>query len=147
MDGSVGQRQLSSHHDDEVQVTDTHVCARDPADCMVSHPRPDLERAKAPTWRANCRSFEQTPTSKFILLRVRLGWCTKGHKVYTSLGRMSLRPVHCCSCYQYRKRFVVGGTNGRERDGSQVSGGKVERTPRAWLLLGCVLCVQNDPSP
>ena len=33
------------------------------------------------------------------LLRVRLGWCTKGHKVYTGLGRMSLRPVCCCSCY------------------------------------------------
>ena len=38
------------------------------------------------------------------------------------------------------KRFVVGGTNGRERDMSQVSDGKVERAMRAWLLLGCVLC-------
>ena len=53
------------------------------------------------------------------------------------------------------KRFVVGGTNGRERDRSQVSDGKVKRTPRAQLLLGCVLCVelirrlayQNDRSP
>ena len=40
------------------------------------------------------------------------------------------------------KRFVVGGTNGRERDRSQVSDGKVERTPRDWLLLDCVLCVE-----
>ena len=39
-----------------------------------------------------------------------------------------------------RKRFVVGGTNGRERDRSQVSDGKVERTPRTRLLLDCVLC-------
>ena len=44
-----------------------------------------------------------------------------------------------------KKRFVVGGINGRERDRSQVSDGKVERTLRARLLLGCVLCV-IDPS-
>ena len=29
------------------------------------------------------------------------------------------------------ERFIVGGTNGRERDLSQVSDGKVERVPRA----------------
>ena len=29
------------------------------------------------------------------------------------------------------ERFVVVGTNGRERDMSQVSNGKVERMPRA----------------
>ena len=68
LDGEMGQRQLSSHRDDEVQVTETHVCARDLADCMVSHPRPDLECAKSPTWRANYRCFEQTPTSKFIFV-------------------------------------------------------------------------------
>jgi len=49
LDGETDQRQLSSHHDDEVQVIETHMCVRDPADCVVSHPRPDLERAKAPT--------------------------------------------------------------------------------------------------
>ena len=38
------------------------------------------------------------------------------------------------------KRFVVRGTNGRERDRSQVSDGRVERMPRARLQLGCVLC-------
>ena len=38
------------------------------------------------------------------------------------------------------ERFVVGVTNGRERDRSQVSDGKVERTLRALLLLRCVLC-------
>ena len=51
LDGEMGQRQLSSHRDDEVQVTEMHVCAQDPADCMVSHPRLDFECAKAPTWR------------------------------------------------------------------------------------------------
>ena len=52
------------------------------------------------------------------------------------------------------KKVRSRGTNGQERDMSQVSGGKVERTPRAWLLLDCVLCVklicrllyQIDPS-
>ena len=33
------------------------------------------------------------------LLRVWPGWCTKGHKVYTGSGRMSLHPVCCCLCY------------------------------------------------
>ena len=33
------------------------------------------------------------------------------------------------------KKFIVGVTNGRERDKSQVSDGKVERALRAWLLL------------
>ena len=45
------------------------------------------------------------------------------------------------------KRFVIGGINGRERDKSQVSDEKVERMPRARLLLGCVsydvLCVES----
>ena len=38
------------------------------------------------------------------------------------------------------ERFVVGGTNSRERDRSQVSDRKVERALRAWLLLSYVLC-------
>ena len=38
------------------------------------------------------------------------------------------------------EKFVVGVTNGREREKSQVSDGKVERMLRALLLLSCVLC-------
>ena len=38
------------------------------------------------------------------------------------------------------ERFIVEGTNGRERDRSQVSDGKVERVLRARLLLSSVLC-------
>ena len=49
LDGGVGQLQLSSNRDDEVQVIEMHMCTRDPADCVVSHPRIDLERTKAPT--------------------------------------------------------------------------------------------------
>ena len=68
LDGEMGQRQLSSHRDNEVQVTEMHVCTQDPANCMVSHLRPDLECAKTPTWSANYRCFEQTPASKFIIV-------------------------------------------------------------------------------
>ena len=68
LDGEMSQCQLSSHRDDEVQVTEMHVCARDLADCVASHLRFDLERAKATTWRANYWCFEQTPTSKFIIV-------------------------------------------------------------------------------
>ena len=38
------------------------------------------------------------------------------------------------------KKFIVGVTNGRERELNQVSDGKVERTLRALLLLSYVLC-------
>ena len=48
---------------------------------------------------------------------------------------MSLRLVCCCSCY--RHWFVVGVTNGRERERSQVSGERSEWVLRARLLLGC----------
>ena len=40
------------------------------------------------------------------------------------------------------EKFVVGVTNGRERDRSQVSDGKVEWALRARLLLNCVLEVR-----
>ena len=36
------------------------------------------------------------------------------------------------------EKFVVGVTNGRERDRSQVSDGKVEWVLRAWSLLNYV---------
>ena len=38
------------------------------------------------------------------------------------------------------ERFIVGSTNGRERDMSQVSDGKVKRVLRACMLLSCVVC-------
>ena len=40
------------------------------------------------------------------------------------------------------EKFIVGVTNGRERDRSQVSGGKNEWVPRARSLLGYVLEVR-----
>ena len=36
------------------------------------------------------------------------------------------------------EKFVVEGTNGRERDRSQVSDGKVDGILRAWLLFSYV---------
>ena len=42
--------QLSLRRDDEVQVPEAHVCARDLADVVTSHPRPsvDVETRKSP---------------------------------------------------------------------------------------------------
>ena len=48
LDGGVSQRQLSFHHDDEVQVIEMHVWAWDLANCVARHPRPDMEHAKVP---------------------------------------------------------------------------------------------------
>ena len=52
------------------------------------------------------------------------------------------------ACIISTERFIVGGTNGRERDRSQVSDGKVKMMLRAWLLFSYVLCgawcVEND---
>ena len=42
------------------------------------------------------------------------------------------------------EKFIVGVTNGRERDRSQVSDGKVEWALRAWLLLSYVLEVRDQ---
>ena len=38
----------------------------------------------------------------------------------------------------YTEKFIIGVTNGRERDNFQVSDGKVEWMPRARLLLSYV---------
>ena len=47
--------------------------------------RPEILSRNVVEERA-CRCFEQTPASKFIFMRVRPGWCAKGHKVYTGSG-------------------------------------------------------------
>ena len=73
-------------------------------------------------------------------MRVGPGWCAKRHKVYTSSGECPYVQFAAAAHVISTERFVVGVTNGRERDMSQVSDGKVERTLRAWLLLSCVLC-------
>ena len=43
------------------------------------------------------------------------------------------------ACIISTERFIVGGTNGRERDMSHVSDGKVKWVLRAWTLLSCVV--------
>ena len=43
------------------------------------------------------------------------------------------------ACVTSTEKFIEGDTNGRERDRSQVSGGKSERVLRARLLLSRVL--------
>ena len=50
LDGGGSHRQLSLHHDDEVQVPKIDVHARDLGDVVTSHPRPgvDVETRKVP---------------------------------------------------------------------------------------------------
>ena len=60
---------------------------------------------------------------------------------------MSQRLVRCCSCYYHRMRFIVGGTNGWERERSQVPDGIIKRMPRALLLLGCTVRVRMLARP
>jgi len=43
LDGGGNLRQLSLHRNNEVQVPEAHVHARDPADAMTSHPRPNVD--------------------------------------------------------------------------------------------------------
>ena len=49
-DGGGSHRQLSLRRDDEVEVLEAHVCARDPADVVISHLRPgvNVETRKSP---------------------------------------------------------------------------------------------------
>ena len=70
--------------------------------------------------------------------RVNLCYCASGpdgmlkrHKVYTGSDRMSQCLVHGCARVISTEKFIVGVTNRRERDGSQVSDGKVEGVLRA----------------
>ena len=103
LDGGVSQCQLSSHRDDEVQVTEAHVCAQDPADSVASHPWPDFNvgMRKGPLPGAPTIGV----SSKHQL--VNLYYCAfdpdgvlKRYKVYTGSGIISLRPVRdCCSYY------------------------------------------------
>ena len=43
LDGGGNLQQLSLHRNDEVQVPEVHVHARDLADVVTSHPRPDVD--------------------------------------------------------------------------------------------------------
>ena len=103
LNGSVSQCQLFSHRDDEVQVSEAHVCTRDPADTVASHlwPNVSVGMRKGPLPGApTVGVLSKHQLVNLYLLRVGPGWCAKRHKVYIGSGRMSLCPVCCCcSCY------------------------------------------------
>ena len=96
-------RQLSLRHDDEVQVLEAHVSARDPANVVTSHPRPevDVEMRKKPLSGAPTLGVFRPPTSKFIFARLARMVCSEDTIIYTSSGETFLRPVRCCSCYRH----------------------------------------------
>ena len=62
-----------------------------------------------------CQCFG-SPTGEFLNCTFGSDDLLRGHEVYTGSGRMSLCLVYCCrSCY-WHDMFVVGVTNGRERE-------------------------------
>ena len=77
------------------------MCARDPADAMTSHPRPDVdvEMRKKPLLGAPTVSVFRPSMSKFVFVPLAQMVCSENTRVYTGLGEMSLCPVHYCSCY------------------------------------------------
>ena len=64
----------------------------------------------------------------------------KRHKVYNILVKAECPYVQFVAAARVisTEKFVVGVTNGRERDRSQVSDRKDEWVLRAWLLLSYV---------
>ena len=119
------------------------MCTRDPADSVASHSWPDVnvETRKGPLPGA----LTVCVSSKHQ--RVNLYYCALDPDDVLKDTRFILVQaeypyIHFAATARVisTERFVVGVTNGRERDRSQVSDGKVKRTLRAWLLLSCVLC-------
>ena len=102
LDGDGSLHQLSFRRDDEVQVPEAHVQARDPADAVTSQPRPDVDVGRAKSLYLACQlSMFSDHRRVNLYLRVWLGWCARRTQgFYTGLGGTSLRPVCCCSCYR-----------------------------------------------
>ena len=68
----------------------------------------------------DCRRSD-SPASKFVYYVSRLRMvCSKDTRGYTGSGRMSLRPVHGCSCY-WHQVCSRGYKLSREGEASQVS--------------------------
>ena len=66
----------------------------------------------------------------------------KRHKVYTGSGECPYVQFVAAAHVISTKKFIVGVTNGRERDRSQVSDGKIKWVPRARSLLSYVFEVR-----
>ena len=103
LDGGGNLCQLSLRHNDEVQVPEAHARTRDPAGAMTSHPRPDVdvEKHKKALPDVSTVGVFGPQTSKFIFARLARMVCSEDTRVYTGLGKMSLRLVRCCSCYRH----------------------------------------------
>ena len=72
LDGGGNLRQLSLHRNDKILVPKAHVHARDPADAVTSHPKPnvDIETRKKPLPGAPTVGVFGPPTSKFVFVHL-----------------------------------------------------------------------------
>ena len=118
-------------------VSGAHVCARDLADSMASHPWPDVNVGTCKGLRPGAPTIGVSSKHQ----RVNLYYCAFGPNGVLKDTRFILVRAECpyiqfaAARVICTKKFVVGGINWRERDGTQVSDGKVERMQNAWLLL------------
>ena len=103
MDDDRSPHQLSLCHDDEVQVLEAHVRARDLADTVTSHPRPDVDvkMCKMPLPGTPTIGVFRPSMSKFVFARLARMVSLENTRVYTGSSGKSLRPVCCCSCYRH----------------------------------------------
>ena len=77
--------------------------ARDPADVVTSHPRPDMdvETCKKLLPGVPTVGVFGPPMSKFVFTRLARMVCSEDIRVYTGSGGTSLRLVCCYSCYRH----------------------------------------------
>ena len=71
-------------------------------------------------------------------MRVQPGWCAKKTRFILVWIECPYVQFMVAANVISTEKFIVGVTNRRERDRSQVSDGKVEWVLRAWLLLSYV---------
>ena len=97
-------RQLSLRRYDEIHVPKAHVCARDLADVVTSHPRPGVDvktRKKPLLGKPTVGVSSKHQRVNLYCYASGLDGMLRRHKGYTGSGQMSLHPVLGCSCYQH----------------------------------------------
>ena len=97
LDGGGNLRQLSLRCNDEVQVPEAHMRARDLSNIVTSHLRSDvdIETRKKPQPSALIVGILEPPMSKFVFARLARMVCSENTRIYIGSGEMSLCPV-CC---------------------------------------------------
>ena len=123
------------------------MCAWDPANTVASHPWPNVNVGT----RKGPLSGAPTISVSSKHQRVNLCYCASDPDGVLKDTRFILVRAECpydqfmaAAHVISIKKFIVKVTNGRERERSQVSNGKVKWVLRAWLLLSLALVLCSD---